>query len=226
MTEQDRVRWDQKYAGEGLAPHHSPGPPAVFAGYENLFPNSGHGIDLACGRGSVAVWLATRGLTAYGVDVSPVAVGFAHELAERCGVSDRCGFGVFDLDVGLPDGPPADVIVCHLFRDPRLDKAIIERLAPGGLLAMSVLSEVDHGPGPFRMARGELRAAFTSLTTIAEGDAPGERGYWPRRDTTPLHDHPSGPGGPLLPDCQWHNHERARLGHGDAGVVCAPQRSP
>ena len=173
MTEQDRVRWDAKYTGEGFEPHHAPGPPTVFAAYEHLFPKSGHGIDLACGRGEAAVWLAARGLTVYGVDISPVAVGFARELAERCGVGDRCTFDVLDLDVGLPGGPPGDVIVCHLFRDARLDKAIIERLAPGGLLAMAVLSEVDHGPGPFRVARGELRAAFTTLTTIAEGEGAG-----------------------------------------------------
>jgi hypothetical protein len=82
-----------------------------------------------------------------------------------------------DLDVGLPDGPPGDVIVCHLFRDARLDKAVIERLAPGGLLAMAVLSEVDHGPGPFRVARGELRAAFSALANdrIPTDPRPGER---------------------------------------------------
>jgi len=167
------VHWDEKYSGEGFAPHRAPDPPTVFAAYEHLFPKSGHGIDLACGRGTAAVWLAARGLTVHGVDVSPVAVRFARDLAERSGVGERCRFDVSDLDVGLPDGAPADVIVCHLFRDARLDKAVIERLAPGGLLAIAVLSEVDHGPGPFRVTRGELRAAFSALTPIAEGEAGG-----------------------------------------------------
>jgi SAM-dependent methyltransferase len=173
MAEHDRLHWDEKYSGEGLAPHGAPGPPTVLAAYEHLFPTSGHAIDLACGRGTAAVWLAARGLTVHGVDVSPVAVRFARDLAERHGVDDRCRFEVGDLDVGLPAGPPADVIVCHLFRDARLDTAVIERLAPGGLLAMAVLSEVDHGPGPFRVARGALRAAFSVLTTMAEGEADG-----------------------------------------------------
>jgi 2-polyprenyl-3-methyl-5-hydroxy-6-metoxy-1,4-benzoquinol methylase len=173
MTEQDRLQWDAKYSGEGFAPHRAPGPPTVFAAYEHLFPKSGDAIDVACGRGTTAVWLAARGLTVYGVDVSPVAVRFARDLAEGSGVGDRCRFDVLDLDMGLPDGPPCDVIVCHMFRDSRLDKAVIERLAPEGLLAIAVLSEVDHGPGPFRVARGELRAAFSALTTIAEGEAGG-----------------------------------------------------
>jgi SAM-dependent methyltransferase len=173
MTEHDRGHWDEKYSGEGSAPHVAPGPPTVFAAYEHLFPTSGHGIDLACGRGMAAVWLAARGLTVHGVDVSPVAVRFARDLAEGSGVGDHCRFDVLDLDLGLPDGPPVDVIVCHLFRDARLDEAVIERLAPGGLLAMAVLSEVDHGPGTFRVARGELRAAFRTLTTLAEGEEGG-----------------------------------------------------
>jgi SAM-dependent methyltransferase len=173
MTEQDRLRWDEKYSGGGFAPDYVPCPPSVFAAYEHLFPHSGQAIDLACGRGLAAVWLAARGLTVHGVDVSPVAIRLACDLAERNGVNDRCRFDVLDLDVGLPDGPPGDVIVCHMFRDARLDRAVIERLASGGLLAIAVLSEVDHGPGPFRVARGELRAAFSALTTVAEGEAGG-----------------------------------------------------
>jgi hypothetical protein len=43
MTEQDRMHWDEKYSGDGFAPHGAPGPPTVFAAYEHLFPKSGHG---------------------------------------------------------------------------------------------------------------------------------------------------------------------------------------
>jgi SAM-dependent methyltransferase len=107
------------------------------------------------------------------VDISPVAVRSARDLAARNGVGDRCRFDVADLDLGLPDGPAADVILCHLFRDARLDRAVIARLAPGGILAIAVLSEVDNRPGPFRAAPGELRAAFHVLESIAEGEADG-----------------------------------------------------
>ena len=109
-----------------------------------------------------------------GIDVSPVAVGLARELAERSGVGDRCRFDVADLDEGLPDGPSVDLIMCYLFRDPRLDPAIIERLAPGGLLAIAALSTVDVGPGPFRAGPGELRLAFAELDLIAESEGQGE----------------------------------------------------
>ena len=174
VTEQDGQHWDEKYSAEGLGRDCVPCPPRLFAANEYVFPTCGHAIDLACGRGLAAVWLAVRGLTVYGVDVSAVAVRFARDLAAHNGVGDRCRFEVVDLDAGLPEGPPVDVIVCHFFRDVRLDQTVIDRLTPGGLLAIAVLSEVDHGPGPFRAAPGELRAAFSALTVVTEGEARGE----------------------------------------------------
>ncbi|MGO8860546.1 MAG: class I SAM-dependent methyltransferase [Acidimicrobiales bacterium] len=174
MTVRDRLHWDERYSAEGPASDGAVGPPASFATHERLFPTRGRALDLACGRGRTAVWLAVRGLTVCGVDVSPVAVRFARDLAERNGVADRCGFDVVDLDTGLPAGPPVDLIVCHRFREPSLYGAMIERLAPGGLLAVAVLSEVGQGPGPFRAAAGELRAAFGALAIIAEGEGGGE----------------------------------------------------
>jgi SAM-dependent methyltransferase len=131
-------------------------------------------MELACGLGQGAVWLARRGLDYWGIDVSSVAVGLARELAERSGVADRCRFEVVDLDGGLPTGPPVDVMLCYRFRDARLDRAIMERLAPGGVLAIAVLSEVGVGPGPFRAKPGELLRAFEALDLIAEGERDGE----------------------------------------------------
>jgi hypothetical protein len=73
----------------------------------------------------------------------------------------------------LPPGPAVDVILCHKFRDRRLDRAIIERLAKGGLLAIAVLSEVGAESGPFRAARGELATAFADLEEIVAGEGEG-----------------------------------------------------
>jgi SAM-dependent methyltransferase len=112
-------------------------------------------------------------LDVFGLDISPVAIAQARDLAKHSGVGGRCRFDVVDLDDGLPAGPPVDVILCHKFRDRRLDQAIIGRLAPGGLLAIAVLSEVGAAPGPFRTAHGELPAAFADLNVIAAGEGEG-----------------------------------------------------
>jgi 2-polyprenyl-3-methyl-5-hydroxy-6-metoxy-1,4-benzoquinol methylase len=173
VSEEDRLRWDERHAGRGPAHVEALGPPAVFAGHEDMFPTAGHALDLACGQGLAAVWLARRGMAVWGLDISAVAIGQARKLAGRNGVGDRCRFDVVDLDHGLPDGPPVDVIVCHKFRDRRLDPAMIARLAPAGLLAIAALSEVGATPGPFRVTAGELPAAFAELTTIDAGEGGG-----------------------------------------------------
>lgn len=119
------------------------------------------------------MWLAQQGMEVHAVDVSPVAIELAREHARRSGVADRCRFEVFDLDHGLPEGPPVDLVMCHMFRDPGLDRALIDRLAPNGILAVATLSEVDAGPGPHRVRPGELRDAFSGLEVLADGEGDG-----------------------------------------------------
>ncbi|ORA39924.1 class I SAM-dependent methyltransferase [Mycobacterium aquaticum] len=172
MSEQDRVRWDARYAASPSGPES--GPPPVFASHVAEFPVAGAALDIACGQGAGSIWLAQHGLDVLGVDVSPVAIATARAWALQLGVADRCRFDVVDLDDGLPAGPPLDVILCHRFRDARLDRALVDRLAPGGLLAISVLSEVGGVPGPFRARPGELTASFADLEVIAAGEGDGE----------------------------------------------------
>lgn len=181
MSDHDRNRWDATYASRNPAAPVEPGLPGAFAGHEAVFPVSGTALDLACGRGLGSLWLARRGLDVWGVDVSAVAIGQAAALTARHGMTDRCRFEVVDLDHGLPPGPPVDVILCHRFRDRRLDSAIVERLAAGGLLAMCALSEVGAAPGRFRAAPGELLAAFAALEVVASGEADGEAWLLARR---------------------------------------------
>lgn len=160
-----------------------PLPPSAFAHVEHLFPTEGIALELACGVGRGAVWLASRGMDCWGLDVSPVGIALARNLASRYLMEDRCRFDVVDLDHGLPAGPPVDLVFCHLFRDPRLDGAIVERLAPGGMLAVAALSEVDAGPGKFRARPGELREAFGVLEILDEGEGDGIARILARRST-------------------------------------------
>ncbi len=173
MSDEDRLRWDRRYADRTVLADENVSLPAVFRPFADTFPTAGCALDLACGTGGVAVWLAKRGLHVWGCDVSPVAVTQARELAVLSGVADRCQFEIVDLDGGLPVGPPVDVLICNRFRDRRLDRPMAERLVVGGLLAVSVLSEVGSTPGPFRVRAGELRSAFDGLDVIAAEEASG-----------------------------------------------------
>ncbi len=172
MSEKDRIRWDAAYADR--QPDMAPALPQVLSAHAGLFPASGSALDVACGTGRAAVWLAQRGLQVWGLDVSPVAITQAKQAAAFHRVAERCRFDVADLDEGLPAGPPVDVVLCHRFRDPKLYPALAARLRPGGLLAICVLSEVGAAPGRFRAVPGELRTQFTGLQAIAEHEGDGE----------------------------------------------------
>jgi SAM-dependent methyltransferase len=122
----------------------------------------------------MALWLAARGMRVQAVDISPVAIGQAHTLLACSGYAESVRFEVFDLDQGLPAGPPCALVLCHIFRDARLDQSLLRRLAPGGVLAIAVLSEVGATrPGQFHARPGELRRAFAALEPLAEGERDG-----------------------------------------------------
>jgi 2-polyprenyl-3-methyl-5-hydroxy-6-metoxy-1,4-benzoquinol methylase len=172
VADSDRERWDARHAAAVAAGAVAPAPPAALRGRTELLPPGGRALDMACGRGTVAVWLAVRGFDVDAVDVSPVALDAGRELAAREGVAVR--WLLHDLDTGLPGAGPYEVVVCQRFRDPARYAELAARLVPGGLLVISVLSEVGEGPGPFRAPAGELRAAFDGLEVLHHTERDGE----------------------------------------------------
>jgi hypothetical protein len=60
---------------------------------------------------------------------------------------------------------------------------MIDRLAPGGILAVANLSEVGSGVGPYRSRPGELRESFARLEALAEGEGDGVAWFLGRRET-------------------------------------------
>lgn len=174
MSREDQETWNRKHARSMPAPViRPPPPPPLFAHVEKEFPREGKVLEIACGRGEGAVWLASRGLEYHGVDVSPVAIEMARGFVDAYRLGDRCRLEVWDLDEGLPPGDPVDLLFSHMFRDPALYQAMIHRVVPGGLLAVGVLSDVGGPPGEFRAGPGELREAFGHFDVVDEGEGDG-----------------------------------------------------
>jgi len=117
-------------------------------------------------------------MSVLGVDVSPVARDLARQLASRSGVADRCRFEVWDLDEGLPPGLPVDLVICHMFREPRLDRLMVDRLRPGGVLAIATLSEVGVEPGRFRARLGTCETLSPSSRSWPKARATVWRISW------------------------------------------------
>jgi 2-polyprenyl-3-methyl-5-hydroxy-6-metoxy-1,4-benzoquinol methylase len=111
----------------------------------------GRALDVACGAGRNAVWLAERGWTVTGVDFSDVALENARALAEERGVEVEWVDG--DLRDWQPAGAYDLVALLYLHVPPEERRAVLSRagraVAPGGtLLVVGHHSDnIAHGTG-------------------------------------------------------------------------------
>ena len=107
----------------------------------------GTALDLGCGTGGDALWLAGQGWIVTGVDLAQSAVDQAAAAASAAGLDDRTTWQRVDLDAGLPSGTWDLVTSAYLQapvalgRDGILREALAA-VAPGGTL----LVIGHHGP--------------------------------------------------------------------------------
>lgn len=144
-----REDWDRRYAEvESLW---SARPNRVLvAEVEGLTP--GRALDLACGEGRNAIWLAERGWEVTGVDFSQVAIAKARASAERAGVD--VDFVCADLLDYEPARGAHDLVVVLFLQLPADERRRVllraaDALAPGGtlLLVGHDLANLTEGTG-------------------------------------------------------------------------------
>jgi tellurite methyltransferase len=128
-AESDRQRWDRKYtAGEGPA-HFKPSP---FLIQHRHLLTRGRALDVACGFGGSALYLASLGYTVDAVDASGIALARAQAEAALRGV--QINFVQADLARWWVRPMRYDLIVVLLFLNRRLMPQLAAGLRPGGLL--------------------------------------------------------------------------------------------
>ena len=91
-------------------------------------------LDLACGAGRDAVFLAQHGFEVEGWDHAPEALERAHDLARRHGVTLRTELRDLERPGLPPPARPLDLIVCFRFLHRPLFPWMERALAPGGWL--------------------------------------------------------------------------------------------
>ena len=129
MAESDRERWDRKYAaGEGPA-HFEPG--RLLVEYRYLL-TGGRALDVACGFGGTALYLASLGYRVDAVDVSSVGLVKAQIEAQRRSL--HINFVQTDLATWPVLSPRYDLIAVFYYLNRDLVPRLVTGLRPGGLL--------------------------------------------------------------------------------------------
>ena len=128
-NETDRQRWDRKYsAGEGPA-HFEPN--RLLTGHRTLL-SGGQALDVACGFGGNALYLAALGYQVDAVDVSSVALAQAQAEARRRRLPIR--FVQADLSRWWVAPGRYDLILVFFYLNRELMGQVVAGLRPGGWL--------------------------------------------------------------------------------------------
>lgn len=149
---------------------------------------TGRVIDIGCGTGENALYLASRGLAVVGVDAAPTAIGRAQEKARKLAAGAATSaataapnptFIVADAlrleEVGRTFDTAIDCGLFHTFSDPdrvRYERSLHDILRPGARYVLLCFSEHQPGDfGPRRVTQAEIRATFARGWTVTSIEA-------------------------------------------------------
>ncbi|MEU9374480.1 class I SAM-dependent methyltransferase [Streptomyces sp. NPDC048255] len=128
----------------------------------------GRALDLGCGEGADAVWLARQGWQVTATDISGVALGRAAAHAAEAGVAERVEWQRHDFAESFPEGEFDLVSACFLhtygeFPRPRILRTAAAAVAPGGVLLV-----VGHAGGPSWAPDAHSGLAFPTPEEVLE----------------------------------------------------------
>jgi SAM-dependent methyltransferase len=155
-------------------------PAAWLTSNRALLPAAGDSLDLACGSGRHAVWLAGQGFQTTAVDRNAAAIAVLTEEASRRELAIRTR--VVDLESGQrflePDSFDLIVVVHYLHRP--MFPSLVSALRPGGVLVYETFTRAQAARGKptnpaFLLEPGELLTLVRPLQILAsrEGDFEG-----------------------------------------------------
>lgn len=178
-TPGDRPRWDASFWDERYSSS-----PSLWSGHVNAAVREetasltpGRALDVGCGEGGDALWLAEQGWQVVGVDVSEVAIERAVARAAELGLTDRTTFEVRDLMAWAPPELSFDLVsvaFVHLPTDDRrgVYAGLAAAVAVGGSFVVAAHHPSDIGVVP-RPPYPDL--FFTADELAADlADGPGE----------------------------------------------------
>lgn len=133
-------------------------------------------LDVGCGTGDNALFLAERGFRVTGVDSAPSALTAARAKARARGL--EVSFALMDVLELARLAERFDTVIdsglLHVFSDPdreRFIRGLHTVLVPGGYYHLLCFSEHATLPGPRRLTQAEIRASFALGWVVETIDA-------------------------------------------------------
>lgn len=142
----------------------------------------GEALDMGCGAGRNALYLAQLGFDVTAVDLNPNALGMLQSIIEQEGIGN-IEARLYDLNQANLDAT-YDFIACTvtlMFLDPgRVDAVIADMqrcTSPGGHNLIVAAMSTDEYPCPmnfpFTLGPGELSAAYAGWNLLEYNENPG-----------------------------------------------------
>jgi methyl halide transferase len=169
MTQHTRD-WDARFRAGDTPWEDDAVPPGVVELISEHAPAKSTILEIGCGRGTLALWLARQGHRVVACDISPEAVRQARLRAEAAAVDVR--FLVVDVLADRPQLPPLDIVftrgVVRIFTTNqarhRFATSVADYLPAGGLwLDISGNADTPDAPGD----RDHLGLPRLTLANIA-----------------------------------------------------------
>ena len=139
MSQEERASWDERFRS---GDHADTAPDPFLTHIENyseLFPSgrralpaSRRALDVACGAGRNAVWLARRGWNVIACDISLEGLRRARALASESAV--QVSLFCQDLETAALPTNRFDLVICFFYLQRNLFPALKVTLRPGGLV--------------------------------------------------------------------------------------------
>jgi tellurite methyltransferase len=182
MSRKDRDRWEKKYAAGN--PHAAFTPDPLLTQQRHLLSGKGWALDLCCGVGQNAIFLAEQGFDVLALDTSLTALRYCR--AAGAGKHLPLHLVVADVDQFALPADAFALIIVFRFYDRQLIPAIKQALKPGGLIIyqtfnLNRLRSTPHMNRHYLLEPGELQRVLGDFEKIASNDTADigeELSYW------------------------------------------------
>ena len=163
MSERERINWEKRWE-EGDYRGRSE-PSSLVAAWADRLPK-GRALDLACGNGRNALYLAEHGFDVDALDIAGAALKLTQDAARERGLAVNTI--LVDLDEYLLPAQTYDLITTTFYLNHNLLPSLKESLKPGGfaLHEHHYLTDYDvSGPtdAQFRLRSNELLRLFSDF---------------------------------------------------------------